>query len=335
MRAKLPLALLLSATAVACVDDGSANPPTTEDVVNAIELENGGLDTTDEAPQFGQDEVYAAAQIEADTAVTDTMASDPVMADLARPGAPNVVSRDLVIVWGRMPADPTATTGRDWSGDLQISRGGMLIRRQIAFEQATDRVLPRVSRDVISFQSVTRPHADGLALTVLDPDAANANPLTLTYTPTGGTAHTLDLSQLANGPIVVDVGDGNRVVVAGHRRNDACDHGFLRGRWHALSPNASAYRGIVANSDGEPVGHIRGIAGKRQSGEAVMFGKFINREGQFKGILKGTYENGKFVARWLDRDGDHGKIQGVYFPGPNERAGGFLGRWAETSCAAN
>jgi hypothetical protein len=333
MRAQLPLALLLSATTIACVDEPSGKP-TTEDVTSAIELENGGLDTTDEAPMFGEDAAYAAAQIETDTVEADPMASDPTIVAMGAPGA-NVVARDLVIVWGRFPADPSSTITRDWSGDLQVSRGGMLIRRKIAFEQQTDRVLPRTSRDVISFTSMTRPHADGLALTVFDPDAANANPLTLTYTPTGGTAHTLDLSQLVNGPIVVDVGDGNRILVAGHRRNDACDHGFLRGRWHALAPNANAYRGIVASSDGEPVGHIRGIAGKRRSGEAVMFGKFINREGQFKGLIKGTYENGKFVARWLDRDGDHGQLHGVYFAGPNEVGGGFLGRWSETSCAAN
>ena len=333
MRPQLPLALLLSATAVACVDDPSSKP-TTEDVTTAIELENGGLDTSDEAPMFGDDLAYAAAQIEGDTAVADPMASDPTIVAMGAPGA-NVLARDLVIVWGRMPADRDATVGRDWSGELRLSRGGMLIRRKIAFEQASDRVLPRTSRDAIAFESVTRPHADGLALTVFDPDAANVNPLTLTYTPNGGTAHSLDLSQLANGPVVVDLGDGNRVVVAGHRRADDCDHGFLRGRWHALAPNANAYRGIVASSDGEPVGHIRGIAGKRQNGDAVMFGKFINREGQFMGILKGTYEDGKFVARWLDRGGDHGQIHGVYFPGPTEGAGGFLGRWSETSCAAN
>jgi len=233
-----------------------------------------------------------------------------------------------------MPADRDATTGRDWSGQLQLSRGGMLIRHRIAFEDATDRVLPRTSRDVIAFESQTRPAADGLLLTVFDPDAANANPLTLTYTPNGGTARSLDLSQLANGPIVVDAGDGNKIVVAGHRRA-ACDHGFLRGRWHALSQNANAFLGVVADSDGNPVGHIRGIAGQRQNGDHVMFGKFINREGQFKGLLKGTYENGKFVARWIDRAGDHGVINGVYFPGATERGGGFLGRWAETSCDAN
>src|SRR3954468_1029160 len=169
MRVQLPLALLLASTTVACVDDAS-NGPTTEQVANAIEQENGGLDTTDEAPMFGVDSAFDAAAIEPDSVESDPMATDPQIVAMGAPGAANVVARDLIIVWGRFPADRDATTVRDWSGQLQLSRGGMLIRRKIAFEQATDRVLPRTSRDVIAFESVTRPAADGLALTVFDPD---------------------------------------------------------------------------------------------------------------------------------------------------------------------
>lgn len=331
MRAQLPLALLLATSATACVD---RTPATTDEVAAALEQENGGLDTADEAPLFDADEAFAAAAIEADTTVSDELASDPAMTALAHPPAGVTVdARDLVIVWGRFPADRDATTGRDWSGELKISRGAMLVRKKIAFEQATDRVLPRTSRDAISFSSVTRPAADGLVLTVFDPQPGT--PLTLTYTPVTGSAHSIDLSQLASGPIVVDAGDGNRILIAGHRRTDTCQHGFVRGRWRALTPKLNGYLGVVASSDGEPIGHIRGIAGERKSGEVVMFGKFIDRDGHFLGLVKGTYENGRFAARWLDRQGDHGVLGGVYFPGANDSAGGFLGRWAETSCAAN
>jgi len=67
----------------------------------------------------------------------------------------------------------------------------------------------------------------------------------------------------------------------------------------------------------------------------VLFGKFIDREGHFRGILAGTYANGEYRARWIDRGGDHGVAHGVYFAGATERSGGFLGRWAETSCTAD
>ena len=119
----------------------------------------------------------------------------------------------------------------------------------------------------------------------------------------------------------------------GHRRTDTCQHGFLRGRWHAMSPNAGVYAGLVLDTDGEPTGHIRGIYGQRRTGESVFFGKFIARDGGFRGILLGTYEDGHFDARWLDRGGDRGMLRGMYRPGETLRAGRFLGRWAETTCA--
>ncbi len=331
MRAGLPLVLLLATSTVACVD--SSPGQSTDDAVSALELDSGGLDTSDEAPQFDAEAAFTAAAIESDTATADPMASDPSMVALNAPGA-NVDAHDLLILWGRFPADRDATTGRDWSGELRLSRGGMLIRRKIMFEQATDRVLPRTSRDAISFESVTRPAADGIALTVFDPQSGSG-PLTLTYTPVTGAAHSIDLAQLATGPVVIDVGDGNRILIAGQRRNDACSHGFLRGRWRTLTPKASGYLGVVTNADGDVVGHIRGIAGTRKSGESVMFGKFINREGHFMGLVKGSFENGTFAAHWLDRQGDHGQLHGVYFPGATDHGGGFLGKWSEASCGAN
>jgi hypothetical protein len=334
MRTQLPLALLLAVPTIACTNDAATPPDDDVDAVtNSIELENGGYDTADEAPQFGDDAFFAAADIEADAAVSDALATDPVVTDLeTRAG---VLARNVIVLWGRMPADPNGTA-RDWSGSLRVSRGAMVLRRRIAFEQATDRLLPRTTRDAIQFQSQTSVHADGLALTVLDPTPADANPLTLTYVSADGAiTYTLNLAGLTAGPVALDAGDGNQIVAIGHQRRDAnaCDHGFLRGRWHAMNANAGHYAGLVLNSDGEPTGHIRGIYGKRRNGQAVFFGKFINRDGQFRGIFRGTYDNGHFDARWIDRSGDHGGLGGMYRAGDTLRAGQFLGRWAETSCA--
>ncbi len=329
MRFQLPLALVLAIPA--CV--GSDNSvESVDDVAAAIEQPNGGYTTDDEAAAFAAENLYASAAIESDVAVQDPMASDATI--VAMNASRDVAAHNVLVMWGRMPADPDATTGRDWSGKLQLSRGGMIVRRSIAFEDATDRVLPRTTRDAVEFRSVTRPFSDGLALTVLDPTPADAAPLTLTYTSAdAATTYAVDLTQLADGPIVIDAGDGNRVVVASHRRSDACNHGFMRGRWHALSPKAGVYLGIVASSDGEAIGHVRGVYGQRQNGDTVMFGKFIDRDGQFTGLIAGHYEAGKFEARWIDRAGDHGVLHGAYFEGPSLRAGGFVARWAETSCA--
>ncbi len=328
MRLSLPL-VLLAALPAACVTN-SADPNDAEQVTSNLELDNGGFDTADEAPQFGEAALYADAQIEADADVADDMAADPTLLAMDRPDA---LARDLVVLWGRMPPDPTATDGRDWSGELRVSRGGILIRRRIGFENLTDRVMPRTRPDAIEFRSLTRPFADGLALRVFDPTPDAADPIQLTYRSADGTReYSIDLRQLADGPVVVDAGDGNRLIAAGRHRDDVCRHGTMRGRWHALAPNAGVYLGVVANAAGVPIGHVRGIYGHRRNGDPVVFGKFIDREGHFTGLIAGHYGPGTFEARWIDRAGDHGGIKGVTFEGPSLRGGGFLARWAESTC---
>ena len=90
----------------------------------------------------------------------------------------------------------------------------------------------------------------------------------------------------------------------------------------------------MVNAEGEIVGHMRGIYGRRANGERVFFAKYINRAGEFRGILHGTYADGHFIGRWRTRDGDVGGLRGEYvenLPGP--RVGGhYMGRWAETRC---
>jgi hypothetical protein len=243
----------------------------------------------------------------------------------------------VIVLWGKMPADRAADEHRDWSGTLKSSRGGMVVRRTLGFEDATDHLLPRPSLDTVAFQSVTRPFIDGLALTVFDPQPSASSALTLTYTPgDGSTAYTFDLSQLATGPIVVDAGNGYKMVAIGHRRHaDPCDHGFMHGRWHALSPHLGRFLGVVTDEDGVRTGHVRGVFGQRRNGDAVVFGKFIDHAGKFRGLLIGSFENGEYHARWIDRQGDHGGAHGAYFEGAAANTGRFLGRWAETSCSAD
>lgn len=328
MRHQLPLALLLASSAFGCVDN---NADDAEQVRSALEQDNGGLTPTDEQPLFGDDVAFQAASIESDTAVTDTMASDPTVTAIEN--QVGGVRHRVLIAWGRMPADLNATTGRNWSGSLTVSRGALVVGRKIGFEDATDQLLARQTADRVDFQSVTRPFADGLVLRVLDPDPTQGA-MHVTYTSAdAATSYDLDLSQLDAGPISIDAGDGNRVVAIALRELDGCDHGFMRGRWIALQPGLGVYRGLIANADGEVTGHIRGIWGQRANGDKVMFGKLIATDGTFRGILAGEYDAGHFRTRWLVSTGDRGVAAGVYFDAPNVRGGMFVGRWAETSCA--
>ena len=331
MRHQLPLALLLASSTFACVDNAASGLDNPEQVTSALEQENGGLTLDNELPMFGDETAFQSASIETDAVVTDTMASDPGVTTIEN--STTGARHRVLIAWGRLPADPNATTGRDWSGSLTISRGALVVARRIGFEEATDHLLPRTTRETVEFQSVTRPFADGLLLRVLDPDPTQG-PLTLTYTSVDGSAtYALDLSQLADGAVSIDAGDGNRIVAAAIRDRDDCDHGFMRGRWLALRPGMGVFRGVVADANGDPAGHLRGIWGVRQNGDHVFFAKYINLDGTARGIFAGQYRDGDFRGRWIVSTGDHGIAGGHYFDAPNVRGGFFAGRWAETSCA--
>ena len=326
MRKQLPLLLLFTACATNAQQDQTAAD---------LEQVNGGYTMTDEAPMFGAQTEFDAAAIEPDTQVTDAMASDPTIATMDN--STTADGRDVLIVWGRSPGDPLAQQGRDWSGSITASRGGLIVRRTIAFENG-DHLLPRTAIDAVGFQSYTKPFADGLALRVLDPDPAAATPLSLTYTSSVDTSitYSFDLAQLAAGPVVIDAGDGFKIVaVAQHKHDtDGCVGGFMRGRFHALTARFGVYHGIVTNRLGAPVGHVRGLYGLKKDGTPVMFGKFIDAQGAFVGVLAGTYGNGDFAAKWkILGDDDHGRIRGKYFESPNADGGMFVARWAQTQCS--
>lgn len=337
LASSLSLALALSFTAAACVRDDAGDAGLDEgQITSAIELDNGGLDTADEAPEFGDEALFTAASLEADAAATDALDADPELRAMRE--RPDVAARRVLVAWGQLPPDRSRDAIKTWSGDLALSRGGMLVRRTVGFEERTDAVAARTSRASVSFTSVTKPFADGLLLSVYDPDPASAEPLVLGYDGAAG-SYRLDLADLAAGPIVIDVdADGNKLIAMSLQERpatDPCAHGFMRGRWHALRMGLGAYLGVVSDGAGAPIGHVRGMWGVRRSGEQVMFGKFISRDGAFTGLIAGHYRDGEFVARWINRAGDAGRIHGAYRQGADGGpvGGGFVARWAETTCA--
>lgn len=337
---QLPLVLLLSGSLLGCVSSSSTDAPSDPgQVTSALSQPNGGYDTADEAPEFGASADFTAASIETDTPVTDTMASDPAVTALA--GSATAEGRDVIVLWGHLPRDPNAPA-RDWSGQFQLSRGALIVRRTVGFEDKTDKLLPRSAADTVAFQSITKPFVDGLALRVID-DPAVSSPVSLVYTSapaagstTASVTYSFDLSQLDAGPIVIDAGNGDKMIaIAQHQHDtDGCAGGFMRGRWRALAPNAGVYLGIVTNRLGEPVGHVRGIYGVRKDGSKVMYGKFIDKQGKFLGILAGEYANGDFLARWKALgDDDHGRIRGMYIENSAVDGGAFAARWAQKDCS--
>ncbi|RMH38476.1 MAG: hypothetical protein D6689_19555 [Deltaproteobacteria bacterium] len=306
-----------------------------DDIEQALEQDNGGLTMDDELPMFGEADAFAAADEDAvDAPVADALESDPDV--VAMREAPDAALYGVTIVWGQMPVDPDETQPRNWSGAIRINRGALLVRSTIRFEDGTDRLLPRDNPREVRFTSATRPARDGLRLAIIDPEPRSDEPLVIAYETADGELFSAPVAALVDGPIVEDVDDrGNRVVAVAIRRPvDVCEHGFLAGRWHKIGERFGVLRGRVTDVDGNVLGHMRGLYGVRRNGEKVFFGKYINRDGAFRGLFAGHYGDGLFAGRWLTRAGEHGRLGGHYretLPGP--RVGGhYLGRWAETSC---
>jgi hypothetical protein len=277
--------------------------------------------------------MFDDAQLEASAPITDSMAADPAVRDMQ--GRAEVAVRGVVLLWGQLPADPAQTGGKEWSGRITASRGAIVGFRKIGFEDRTDAVLPRELRTAIAFTSITTTHSDGLVLRLIDPTPTAPEPLTLTYNVRTGEQYVIDVAALTTGPHVIDVDGDNKLIAAAVRHRADCDAGAMRGRWRKVTPNLGHFLGVVVDKDGAELGHVRGIFGER-NGEKRLFGKFIDADGTFKGLMLGTYgADGQFVARWMNRAGEVGRIHGVYRPGRDgaERHGGFLARWAETSCS--
>jgi hypothetical protein len=306
-----------------------------DEIASALETENGGLDMEDEAPLFDDEDGFADAEIESEHEYDDAIAENrEVVAALAAPGA---AIYQAAVLWGQMPPDREAEVAVDWTGTLSVNRGAIIIRRVIAFEDRTDAVDRRRDPRSISFTSVTRPHVDGFRLTIVDPEPESDDPLVLTYDPVEGDVFSAPIDALLDGPQSLEVDDtGNRIVAVAHRRPaDACNHGFLRGRWHRVRDGRGVLYGHVTDAEGERLGHVRGVYGERRDGEQVFFGKYIDIDGRFRGLFGGTYGDGDFRGRWIVRgDPDHGILGGEYRERRLARGigGHFLGRWAETSC---
>ncbi len=90
-------------------------------------------------------------------------------------------------------------------------------------------------------------------------------------------------------------------------------------------------------------GHLRGHFGTKDNGDRVFHGKWINRSGEFEGLLRGTWaphpnENangnafrhagGWFKGRVYDaNEVKIGVLKGKYKNAPHFRGGFFQGRW--------
>lgn len=328
------LGTLAAVFAVGCgaARDSQEESGEAEEIAAALEQENGALDVLDEAPMFGNELTFADA-VDPENPIQDELEATPPVMELNQ--KPDAAKIEVALVWGQLPGNLQNKTPYNWSGKVSVSRGAILVRRTIRFEDKGDQLLPRKDPRVVAFTSVTLPHHDGLRLTVLDPTPLAPEPLTITYENQNGTVYSAPIGELIGGPESVQVDEaGNRFVgVAMAKPVDVCQFGMLGGKWHNVAPGRGRMAGVVTNAVGDPIGHVKGIYGEKQNGEQVFFGKYIDAQGHFRGIFAGKYADGHYQGKWLHAAKEVGVLGGQYFDAAPAKPGGkFIGGWAETSC---
>lgn len=299
----------------------------------ALDVDNGGLTTAAETPMFGDPAVAQLPEFLSNYADPQDMTVEAAKVQGAR-------RFHIAVIWGHLPpphdAEDVDVVPRvmDWSGSLSVDAGAIGVKRALAFDGAQygDALLPRKDAQTVSFVSHTLPHVDGLFVSVIVPP--NASPML--HFKTKSLTTDIDLSTLAQKPGSVSrVDDRNGMFTIGYE-DDGCARGLIFGRWTKLRPALGGFRGVVMGGEGEGLGHIRGIWGHSfKKNENLFFGKYIDRDGEFRGLLGGKYGGGEFAGLWGTVDPKNvGGLQGYYSDG-YERGDGrgvFLGRWAE-KCA--
>lgn len=320
----------------------------TRDQVVDLDDPYGGLNFGDEDPAFGDAVMTEMFGPELDAEYSDPTENDSDVANCRRLRRPVTY---LMITWGNLEADSTIDFVTDWTGSLSAENAAICLKRTIAWDRH-DRILPRISRDLLEWESYTQPHFDGILValhkivqrdtTCNDSAAVDAAyddvHMSVTFD-TGPLTVTIDEENLGDLHRVVKVDKaGNAFAFNTFRISpDACPHGFMAGQWKPVEHRPGGiFRGKWLSYNGVHEGYLRGIYGPTSGGENVFFGKWIRRDGRFQGLLAGYYggfdaePGGWYHGVWLTRAlRTGGYVNGVWNTRDDaERPGGFFkGRW--------
>jgi hypothetical protein len=330
--------------AIGCSDN--VTDPALSSTGLTFEDEFGGYTATSEQPGFGDPELIES-EIE-EQLFTDAIAGSPEM--LAISESPGSGLFRLRAVWGRLSLDTAVTEVTDWSGSLEISRGGIIVRKTIRFEE-NDQILPRTNRTLVEWQSVTTVHNDGIVfdlvvprlhpvvdttitydvdslddtteVVVIDTIPPDDEPVTVSFE-TGPYSRSFTLRELAALDTVVTLEDSNQVAFSAFQVS-RCPRGILTGRWGHDEDGNGVFRGKWIDPAGRVTGWLQGRYGINDEGRHVFFGKWIDRGGNFEGFLRGYWRP---YPRYLGNHGDAMRGAGGWFRGEilnaNSRRIGYL-----------
>lgn len=370
--------LLIAATWLAllglggCGDSDKATTAGTTgtDDYSTIDLDQpyGGLSASDEQPAFGDPYLVSLDGRDGQELYSDELRNDADVRGYeqmgSQPGDPNDPARPrftfVRIVWGNLDAEPVLD-GRiedgdaiDWSGQLHVDRGIVIVRRVLLFERPDDRLVhPRPNRRTVAWRSHTGSHVDGLIVQIIEPpmsdslnsdgaaDSTGPPPPNVLHFATGPFSRDFVMSEISGLDEIYPVEpEGNGVSVAGFTLGDpdVCPRGFLDGHWRENPDSLEAggtFRGRWIDIFGLMRGYMMGAYGYDESGQPVMAGKYIRRNGQFEGLLTGTWAQGMepgqgtFEGEWVDAEERiAGHFGGSFLQHPDRPAGILYGRWA-------
>jgi hypothetical protein len=245
-----------------------------------LEMENGGLDTAPESPEF--EELENAVGLDA-LVLEEDVAEPEIDAAIADLGPARRF--ELRLLWGHRPeGKPDAS--RVWDGSVSTTAGGLRVIRAIRFEAKTDSVEPRVDASTVAFTSTTYGHVDGLRLRLVVPEDAADGELVISLAglPELRIPHAR-LEHLVRARKVDELGNGVSLIAF---EDKGCVRGAVAGRWEKTQPRGGVFGGAVEGRDGDKVGKLVGIWGVRKGGERRFFGRFV-RDGEPVGIARGTW----------------------------------------------
>lgn len=311
---------LLAATMLIAV--GCTQAPTQDEELTVFDQTSGGFEATSEAPAFGDTELLAEAADEVDP-------GDPQAASISADAALDSSGRHLVFalraVWGQLRFDSSSTMPTTWDGSASIDSGRIGVLRKIRFEPATDYLLPRTAPATVNWASVTTVHNDGLLFLMgtKEPTLSDSS-ANMVHFKAGPVSLSMTLRELATLDTIIKVDDvGNAIMLNGMLvRPRDCARGFLGGHWSANADSAGVggeFKGRWVSRNGALAGHLMGRYGVNSNGRKVFFGKYIDANGKFEGMLRGTW--GKIDGR------PGGHFKGVYFDAMDRPAGRLFGHW--------
>ncbi len=308
-------ALFFALIFMGCEKNNPTEPQNNELTTESLDKADGGYTTDDEQPGFG-DMAMMVEYEESASVVSDTYAAE-TDSGMTNSSFPAYFVR---LTWGQLQGDSTATTDTDWSGSIEINKGVLAVRKAIRFEQNDYIHLPRASRQLVEFTSLTNIHFDGIALIIIDNDSTDTEGL-LTIT-AGAYSRTLTFSELDSIESIETVDDlGNEFsIVAQVKDVEPFAGGFFEGKWMRRAGKGGTFEGRWINSLGTSVGYMKGIWGQNLRGRNVLFGKYIHRNGSFGGLLAGQWGND-------DMDGESGWMQGRWANRNRTTIGHFKGVW--------